>query len=147
MIVFGDVAIVVSDTGAAKRFWTEKLGFELRDDMGHWVTVAPMGASTVIHLCQNGTREEGNTGIGFEVPDVRALYETWRAKGVAFPTPPTDTQWGTVVAHFADPDGNTFQLSEDPELRKPRKKAAKKAAKKAKKPAKKAKKAGKKARR
>ncbi|GEM_PF-960979 len=145
MIVFGDVAVVVSDGKAAAKWWKEKLGFEVRDDEGHWITVAAPGSSTLLHLCANGTHEEGNTGIGFVVDDVAATEKAWATKGVRFTRPTTRSDWGTSAV-FADPDGNEFTLSEDPDLKpkpKPRRKkaAAKKGAKKG------AKKAGKKARR
>jgi catechol 2,3-dioxygenase-like lactoylglutathione lyase family enzyme len=140
MIVFGDVAVVVSAAKASAKWWTEKLGFELRDDEGHWITVAAPGSETLLHLCQNGTHEEGNTGIGFSTDDVAAREREWSAKGVRFPQPAKDRGWG-LTAVFADPDGNEFHLFEDKDLAKPKPKPRRKAA--AKRPAKKARKASK----
>jgi catechol 2,3-dioxygenase-like lactoylglutathione lyase family enzyme len=133
MIVFGDVAVVVSDAQASAKWWKDKCGFDVRDNEGHWVTVAAPGSPTLLHLCQNGEHEEGNTGIGFVTDDLAATYEAWSGRGVAFPMPPTDRGWG-LSARFADPDGNVFQLSEDKDvapkrLRRPAKRSAKRAAK------------------
>jgi predicted enzyme related to lactoylglutathione lyase len=134
-ITWGDVAVVVSDTAAAKTWWTKTLGFDLRDDMGHWVTVAPKGSSgVVLHLCQNGDKESGNTGIGFYVDDCAAIEKAWTAKGVKF-TRSTKQGAASVSAMFADPDGNEYWLFEDDDLKvkpkaaaKPKKKAAAKKA-------------------
>src|SRR5438128_2702649 len=103
MIVFGDVAVVVKDATASARWWKEKLGFEVRDEDGHWVTVAAPGSDTLLHLCANGQHEEGNTGIGFLVDDVGAYEKTWSANGVRFTRPTTRRDGGGAFAVFADP--------------------------------------------
>lgn len=145
-VVLGDVAVVVGDAKASATWWKEKCGFEIRDDAGHWVTVAPSGSDVVIHLCESGAHEEGNTGIGFFVDDVAAVQKAWTAKGVRFSVPRKVGE-ASVQARFLDPDGNEFWLFEDEDLRaaptRPKKTATKKRpsakrAAKAKKPAKKA---------
>lgn len=45
------------------------------------------------------------------VDDVDASYEALTAKGVAFIRPPTDQPWGRRTAHFADPEGNLWEIS------------------------------------
>jgi catechol 2,3-dioxygenase-like lactoylglutathione lyase family enzyme len=116
-IVWGDIAVVVKDAKASATWWQEKCGFELRDNMGHWITVAPPGSNgVVLHLCQNGTHEDGNTGIGFYVDDVAAVEKEWIAKGVKFSKPRTQGE-ASVQAKFLDPDGNEYWLFEDEDLR------------------------------
>jgi catechol 2,3-dioxygenase-like lactoylglutathione lyase family enzyme len=45
------------------------------------------------------------------VPDCAAAYETLRARGAVFLTPPKD--WGAEVrCFFRDPDGHLFEISE-----------------------------------
>lgn len=130
-IVWGDVAVVVADAKASAKWW-KKLGFEVRDNAGHWVTVAPAGSTgIVLHLCagEGYAAEKGNTGIGFYVDDLDALHAAWVKKGVAFPKPPVQES-ASKNAMFADPDGNEYWLFEDEDLRpkaKPKKKRAKKA--------------------
>lgn len=139
-VVLGDVAVVVRDAKASAQWW-RKLGFEVRDDAGHWVTVAPPGANVVLHLCQGPPPEQGNTGIGFFVDDVAEVEKAWTAKGVTFSVPRKAGE-ASVQARFLDPDGNEYWLFEDEDLKAkpkpaPRKKkaaGAKKAAK-AKRPA------------
>lgn len=38
------VAVVVSDEKKAKEWYRDRLGFEVQDDMEHWVVVGPPGA-------------------------------------------------------------------------------------------------------
>lgn len=139
-VVLGDVAVVVTDAKRSAKWW-KKLGFEVRDDAGHWVTVAPPGANVVLHLCagEGYALEPGNTGIGFFVDDVAEVEKAWTAKGVRFSVPRLVGS-ASVQARFLDPDGNEFWLFEDEDLKekpksqpKARKKApAKRAVKKAK---------------
>jgi catechol 2,3-dioxygenase-like lactoylglutathione lyase family enzyme len=130
-IVWGDVAVVVEDAQKSAKWWQQKCGFELRDTMGHWVTVAPPGATVVLHLCSGHPKETGNTGIGFYVDDVKAIHTAWTKKGVVFTKPVTQGS-ASVNAMFADLDGNEYWLFEDEDLRAPTKIAKKaKAAKRA----------------
>lgn len=115
-VVFGDVAVVTRDAKKAADWW-RTLGFEVRDDEGHWVTIAPPGSNVVIHLCEGPEPESGNTGIGFFVDDVAEVESAWRAKGVAFSVPRKVGE-ASVQARFLDPDGNEFWLFEDEDLRR-----------------------------
>ena len=111
MLTFGDVAVVVSDAKKAATWWREKLGFEVRDNDGHWVTVAAKGSETLLHLCETKPLEKGNTGIGFLAKDVIAEAKALEAKGVRFTKPAKKEPWG-AFAMFADPDGNEFWINE-----------------------------------
>jgi catechol 2,3-dioxygenase-like lactoylglutathione lyase family enzyme len=108
MMRFGDVAVVVSDARKSLRWYTEKLGFEMRSDAGHWVK----GASVVLHLCEGEVLEPGNTGIGFTAADVAKEERELRSRGVEFTEPTTKRDWGTY-AMFKDPDGNEFWISDE----------------------------------
>jgi catechol 2,3-dioxygenase-like lactoylglutathione lyase family enzyme len=46
------------------------------------------------------------------VEDVDAVYADLAARGVAFVRPPIDRAWGLRTAHFADPDGHIWELSQ-----------------------------------
>lgn len=46
-----------------------------------------------------------------EVEDADATHSTLEAKGVAFVKPPTSQAWGLRTAHFADPEGNLWEIS------------------------------------
>ncbi len=46
------------------------------------------------------------------VADVDAAYEELKAKGVTFVRLPTDQRWGLRTAHFADPEGNLWEINQ-----------------------------------
>ena len=46
------------------------------------------------------------------VEDVDAAYGALKAKGVTFLRPPTDQPWGLRTAHFADPEGNLWEINQ-----------------------------------
>ncbi len=46
------------------------------------------------------------------VEDVDATYKTLNAAGVTFLRPPTDQPWGLRTAHFADPEGNLWEINQ-----------------------------------
>jgi catechol 2,3-dioxygenase-like lactoylglutathione lyase family enzyme len=106
-----DIAVVVSDAKKSAEWYREKLGFEVREQEGHWITVAPKGAETVLHLCEITPLEPGVTGINFLVDDLEGLYQELSGKGVEFTAPLEKTRWG-LLAIFKDPDGNEIQLSQ-----------------------------------
>jgi lactoylglutathione lyase len=51
------------------------------------------------------------------VEDVNAAYEALKAKGVTFLRPPTDQPWGLRTAHFADPEGNLWEINQSIEAK------------------------------
>jgi uncharacterized glyoxalase superfamily protein PhnB len=51
------------------------------------------------------------------VADVDAAYEELKAKGVTFVRPPTDQSWGLRTAHFADPEGNLWEINQSIEAK------------------------------
>jgi predicted enzyme related to lactoylglutathione lyase len=104
-----DMAVVVSDAKKSAQWYEQKLGLEVRDNEGHWITVAPKGSNVVLHLCETKPPEKGNTGIGFYVDDLDKTYMEMSSKGVEFTTKPKKTEWGSY-AMFKDLDGNEFWL-------------------------------------
>ncbi|HEX7735079.1 MAG TPA: VOC family protein [Ktedonobacteraceae bacterium] len=46
------------------------------------------------------------------VEDVDAAYKALKAEGVTFLRPPTDQPWGLRTAHFADPEGNLWEINQ-----------------------------------
>lgn len=106
------VAVVVSDEKKAKEWYKDSLGFEVQDEMEHWIVVAPRGSSIGIHLCRGETLEPGNSGILFYADDVEATYQELKRKGVEFTRELGKAEWSenTKYAMFKDPDGNEFWL-------------------------------------
>jgi predicted enzyme related to lactoylglutathione lyase len=103
------IAVVVSNGKKAAEWYKEKLGFEIVEDSGHWITVAPKGSETVLHLCEGPPLEPGNTGILLICDDVLKTVKELKEKGVKITKEPKDEGWG-IYAMFSDPDGNIFWL-------------------------------------
>lgn len=111
------LTLFVADQDAALSFYTEKLGFVIRDDRTmtsfRWLEVAPEGAETGMVLFPSlPGKEAGRTsGVLLRVNDVAETVEALRAAGVDV-TGPTQRPWG-AEATFTDPDGNGFVLTEN----------------------------------
>ncbi|HEY3446682.1 MAG TPA: VOC family protein [Myxococcales bacterium] len=104
------VAVVVKNLKAARKFYTQKLGLKVLDDMEHWLTVGADKNGMRIHLCEMKPQEKGNTGILFAVDEkTDKAYAALKKKGVKFTVPPTQHEWG-MECRFVDPDGNEFWL-------------------------------------
>jgi lactoylglutathione lyase len=103
------IAVVVSNGKKAAEWYKEKLGFEIVESSGHWITVAPKGSETVLHLCEGPPLEPGNSGILLICDDVLKTVEDLRKKGVKIVEEPKDEGWG-LYAMFSDLDGNVFWL-------------------------------------
>jgi predicted enzyme related to lactoylglutathione lyase len=110
------VAIVVSNRKNAVRWYQKKLGLDVIDREGHWVTVGSKRRGIRLHLCQTtefdpkGKLEPGNSGIMFQVDgDIEKAYRALKRRGVKFSHPPKKMEWGWYCG-FLDPDGNEFWM-------------------------------------
>lgn len=121
----GTVSIFVDDQDRAKDFYTNVLGFELRQDAPmnrttRWVSVAPRGAITEVVLYkpdENWQDHKQLVGkpqpVTFNVNDMAAFHADLRAKGVQFVMEPEFQPWGTQ-AMILDSEGNSLILVERP---------------------------------
>jgi catechol 2,3-dioxygenase-like lactoylglutathione lyase family enzyme len=126
--------IWVKDQNEALRFYTEKLGFEIRTDVTNydyrWLTVGlkdqpdvefqlaalkPGGSLTQEDVDQlTKLVEAGKLGIGpWKTDDCQKTYETLKARGVEFVQPATDRPYGIIEAIFKDNSGNIMVLAQD----------------------------------
>ena len=127
------VTLFVNNQEEARRFYTEKLGFEVRTDATmdngfRWLTVGPKGQKDfeiILMLVGSDKKADpqvaemlrtviakGGLGAGvFDTADCRKTYEELKEKGVEFLSPPTDQFYG-VEAIFKDPFGNWFSLGQ-----------------------------------
>jgi len=124
--------IYVLDQDAARDFYVNKLGFEVRDDATmdngfRWLTVGPKTqpdlnlilmkvdgpnikpevAKTLRDLLERGILSGGV----LHTSDCRKTYEELRTKGVEFIQPPTERFYG-VEALMKDNSGNWFSMTE-----------------------------------
>ena len=101
------VPVIVSELDDAISWYQEKLGFEVRESDGHWVTVVPGGWSSEIHLCKMDELELGNTGILFLAYNLDDTHRKLKEKGIKFTQEPSKKADGTI-AKFKDLYGNIF---------------------------------------
>jgi catechol 2,3-dioxygenase-like lactoylglutathione lyase family enzyme len=125
-------SIYVFDQDAARDFYVNKFGFEVRMDQSmdngfRWLTVSPKGqpdvqlilmkvdgpnikpeiAATLKDLMAKGRLSGGV----LQVDDCRATYDELTAKGVEFVSPPADRFYG-VEAVVKDNSGNWFSMTQ-----------------------------------
>lgn len=126
--------VFVLDQERAKQFYTEKLGFELRNDvvMGpfRWLTVGPKGQPDLEIIlmairpspfmdeatCATVRTLVAKVGLSsgvFETADCQKTFEELKAKGVEFVSPPTERPYG-IEALLKDDSGNWFSLVQRP---------------------------------
>lgn len=125
----------VRDQDEALAFWTDKVGFEVAEDVTvpelgnfRWVTVKPRdqdGIAIVLMaipgppVMDDATRGEvaalmakGFAGAVFlTTDDCLATYEELRSRGVEFTDAPQERPYG-VDCGFRDPSGNTVRLAQ-----------------------------------
>ncbi len=109
------VAIYVADQAQALKFWTEKVGFEVRKNMpmgpkNFWIEVAPKGAeSALVIYPKDEAGDKKSAGLVFVTEEIEKTYENMVANGVEFKDKLSTQPWGTF-AIFKDEDGNEFVL-------------------------------------
>ena len=118
----GVAMFTVADQDAARAFYTEKLGWEVRGDdrFGEggemrWLEVAPPGSGARLALNPPMQGEPGGSAIGVETTDVRAEHERLSAiDGVTITNPPMEMGGAPLMFSIADPDGNHIWIVQTP---------------------------------
>jgi len=135
MIKLSNAQLWVHDQDEALKFWTEKVGMEVRSDVTlpelgdfRWLTVGPpnqpdvaitlmaipgppvMDAATAEQV--RDLMSKGFAGTIFlTTDDVRASYEELKARGVEFSEAPEERPYG-IDSGFRDPSGNSVRLTQ-----------------------------------
>lgn len=111
------VSVYVRDSARAVEFWTQKVGFQLRNrhSMGpgaEWIEVSPLTGETILVLYPQSLMpdwKQRKPSIIFWTENIRETYNEMLARGVNFRGPPQAMSWGTF-ATFEDDEGNEFTL-------------------------------------
>jgi catechol 2,3-dioxygenase-like lactoylglutathione lyase family enzyme len=126
----GITTVWTLDQERTKKFFTEKLDFEVRTDMSmgeaRWITVGakdqpdvelalmtpgpgmdPESAEALKKLISKGVLGAG----AFRTDDCRGDYATFKERGVVFLQEPQERPYGTE-AIFRDDNGNWYSLTE-----------------------------------
>lgn len=117
--------ILVNDQDKALHFYTEKLGFVLKENMPvgeyKWLTVVSPkeldgvelllepNAHPASQVYQKKLYDDGIPAHMFGVDDIQKTFEQLEEKGVSFTLPPTEMD-GYFMAVLDDECGNLIQL-------------------------------------
>ena len=108
----------VSDQDASVAFYTDRLGWEVRNDQRfgpdgeyRWVEVAPPGSLARLALNTPMDGSPGGSAVGIEVADVLAEHARLTALG-GLDLDPEPAQFPGAPVMFAlrDPDGNSLWI-------------------------------------
>ena len=128
------ISILTTNQNEALAFYTEKLGFVIRDDVTkgdfRWLTVSlpsqPELELVLLEVKPDSRLSQDDVDVisrlldegkidprpVIEADDIDATYAELSAKGVEFVSPPTRRPWGTADALFRDNSGNSWLLLE-----------------------------------
>jgi catechol 2,3-dioxygenase-like lactoylglutathione lyase family enzyme len=118
------IALVVRDYDEAVRWYTDKLGLALAEDVDlgggkRWVRLAGSGGARLLLAKAEGERQASRIGdqtggrvfLFLETDDFARDHKAMLAKGVVFKDEPRHEAYGTVAV-FADLYGNVWDLIE-----------------------------------
>jgi len=135
VITLSTTQVWVHDQQAAVDFWTEKVGFEVKEDVTiaelgnfRWVTVGPTGQDgTAIVLMaipgppvmDDATKAQVQdlmgkgfaTALFFTTDDAQGVYDRFVAAGVDVLDKPTTQPYG-IDFGFRDPSGNHYRVAQ-----------------------------------
>jgi lactoylglutathione lyase len=117
--------LVVRDAERSKAFYRDVLGAEVYREyggtsvvlrfLGTWLLLVTGGGPTAdkpdVTFAEPVDPGTVSHEMTIRVPDCHAAYETLRARGAQFLTPPVDYDW-EVRGFFRDPDGHLLEISE-----------------------------------
>lgn len=117
--------LVASDLERSKTFYRDVLGASLYREYGGTSLVFDFNGAWLLVVTGGGPTED-KPGVTFappadpdrvshamtiRVPDCMGAYETLKARGASFLTPPVD-RGGEIRAFFRDPDGHLWEISQ-----------------------------------
>lgn len=116
------VTIWTDDIEAMKKFYSETLGFKIKNDLGEYLEFHNTGVRFAV--CNRSVMydyselfKEKHTGQGFElafpcdsVEELDKTYQTLIRKGAKGIHEPKNMPWNQRTALFSDPDGNIHEI-------------------------------------
>ena len=114
--------VFVRDLAGCIAFYRDTLGLEVQESDAdgatfkmenvYFLLLSVSAAAQLIGEEATALKLDGGPRglLAVQVEDVDAAYEALKAMGVTFLTPPTDQSWGLRTAHFADPEGNLWEI-------------------------------------
>ncbi|HET6535173.1 MAG TPA: VOC family protein [Sphingomicrobium sp.] len=93
----------VADMGEAVRFYRDALGLSLRFESPFWSEFDTGETTLALHPASD-ENPAGSVQLGLSVDDIDRFYDSGRAEGLVFTSPPADVH-GTRIARFRDSEG------------------------------------------
>ena len=116
----GVMMFSVADQDAARDFYTDKLGFEVRTDMTfgeqndmRWLEVAPPGSTARLALNPPMGGQPGGSAIGVETADVLGEHARLSSLGLDVGPEPQRMPGAPLMFSVQDPDGNWIWVVEE----------------------------------
>lgn len=113
------IRIFTHELAGAKQFYGDRLGFSINLETPDCLIFKTGSAQLIIESI--ATNDEPHkeyvgrfTGISFDVDDIQAIYKKLAGNDVIFEGKPETQDWGGILAHFKDPDGNILTLVQHP---------------------------------
>ena len=116
--------VFVRDLARCATFYRDTLGFQVansdpnsvafRLENQYLLLLVLPAAADLIRAEVTALSTEGGPRVllAAGVEDVDAAYQELLAKGVTFLRAPTNQPWGLRTAHFADPEGNLWEINQ-----------------------------------
>ena len=113
----GVVTIYVSDMDRAVKFYTEAVGFPLKERYGnHWASIdGGPGLMIGLHPAtpDHPAGRQGSIALGLYLSEpIATAMKTLSSRGVRFTSPVKNDDGVLSFASFEDPDGNPLYLAE-----------------------------------
>ena len=118
--------LIVRDVDRSRAFYRDVLGAEVVQDqwpcvmrfLNGWLMINTGGGeptadkpTVTVEAPDERDANRLTGGLNVRVADVHATYETWRARGAAFLTPPVEFS-GEIRCYLRDPDGHLIEVGQ-----------------------------------
>lgn len=100
----------VADMDRAVAFYRDSMGLTLKFASPGWSEFETGETTLALHPA-SATNPAGSVELGFTVPDLQGFYEAQKAVGVRFTMPPTQQDFGGVLAQLEDSEGGRCSVS------------------------------------
>ena len=105
----GNVTIMVGNMDRAIKFYTETLGFSLKERFeNNWAEIEAPSITICLHP-QKGNKSHGSVSLGFQVKNIKELAGDLEKKGVSIAV---RDEGYLLLASFSDPDGTPLYFAE-----------------------------------
>ncbi|MGH8103099.1 MAG: VOC family protein [bacterium] len=100
----------VTDLAAAKKFYGEALGLELKVDEQNFAAFDAGNMLIGLRAMREGNSHPREPEVVFYTHDLNLAFEHLLERRVHIPAPPIETDWGARKINFRDLDGHPLEI-------------------------------------